>query len=255
MISERTRLSLAQLLEQQDEALVTTLLAKHGLAMGLSGSYFAAGLADALRQLRDARAVAIAAEVVATQGDLRHRVNPKYRFDERFGDLRQCLTLDGYQVQQDKTLLRTDPTLGEVAPIEDDLLRTLAASSAPSRDDILRKIQDSAEAFRRSPPDYNATLTNARIALETLARDVAAGLLPAGAPQPTRWGEYLACIRMQGGITLDEEKAIAGAYTFMSTGAHRSVGISEEQMTRLGRSFALNLCWFLLQNHLARSRS
>jgi len=29
------------------------------------------------------------------------------------------------------------------------------------------------------------------------------------------------------------------------------VGIPEDQMTRLGRSFALNMCWFLLKNHLA----
>lgn len=254
MISERTRISLAQLLEQQDQALVIALLAKHGVQLAYAGSYFAQGLVDALRSLADARSLAICAEVVATQGDLRHRVSPKHRFDERFGDLRQCLTLDGYQVQPNKTLLRTDPTLGETAPIEDDLVQALRASGAPSREDILRKIQDSAEAFRRSPPDYNATLTNARIALESLARDVAGSILPAGAAVPTKWGDCLLTLRQYGEITIQEEHAIAGAYTFMSAGAHRSVGVSEEQMTRLGRSFALNLCWFLLQNHLARLR-
>jgi len=28
----------------------------------------------------------------------------------------------------------------------------------------------------------------------------------------------------------------------------------EAQMTRLGRSFALNMCWFLSEDHLARRR-
>ena len=56
-----------------------------------------------------------------------------------------------------------------------------------------------------------------------------------------------------GEITVEEEKGLAGVFGFLSPGAHRPVGIPEDQMTRLGRSFALNMCWFLLKNHLARS--
>jgi hypothetical protein len=51
-------------------------------------------------------------------------------------------------------------------------------------------------------------------------------------------------------FTTEEEKGLAGVFGFLSPGAHRPVGIPEGQMTLLGRSFALNMCWFLLKNHL-----
>jgi hypothetical protein len=57
-------------------------------------------------------------------------------------------------------------------------------------------------------------------------------------------------VKKAGEISQKEEQGLAGVYGFISEGAHRAVGISEEQMTRLGRTFALNMCWFLLQNHL-----
>lgn len=139
--------------------------------------------------------------------------------------------------------------------MEDDLIAALLARAAPSRDEIVRKIQDSAQAFRNAPPDYNAALTNARVALETLARDVAADLVSSGQPapyNPAKWGEVLAFLKSRGEISLEEERGLAGVYGFVSPGAHRSIAVSEEQMCRLGRTFALNMCWFLLHNHLAR---
>lgn len=132
--------------------------------------------------------------------------------------------------------------------------RTLAP---PRAQDIIAKINDSAEAFRATPPDYNASLVNARVALETLAVDVAthvASLQQSPTTyNPSKWGEVLSFLRSSGEITVEEEKGLAGVFGFLSPGAHRPVGIPEDQMTRLGRSFALNMCWFLLKNHLARS--
>ena len=97
---------------------------------------------------------------------------------------------------------------------------------------------------------------NARVALETLAGDVAAhnaSQQPTPATyNPSKWGEVLAFLRSSGEITVEEEKGLAGVFGFLSPGAHRPMGIPEDQMTRLGRSFALNMCWFLLKNHLLR---
>lgn len=93
---------------------------------------------------------------------------------------------------------------------------------------------------------------NARVALETLAVDVASQLPGPANYNPTKWGEVIAFLRTSGEITLEEEKGLAGVFGFLSPGAHRPVGLPEDQMTRLGRSFALNMCWFLLKNHLAR---
>lgn len=105
------------------------------------------------------------AEVVATAGDLRTRVNPKYRFDERMHDLTQCLLLDGYIIQE-KKLLQTDPSIADAEPLVDELIEALQNSGAPRAQEIVAKINDSAGAFRATPPDYNASLVNARVALE-----------------------------------------------------------------------------------------
>ncbi|WP_208620613.1 hypothetical protein [Paraburkholderia aspalathi] len=197
----------------------------------------------------------VLAEIMATQGDLRARVTPKYRFEERMHDLTQCLLLDGYIVQ-DKTLIQTDPSIADGTPVDDDLIGALQNSGAPRRQEIIAGINASAESFRTTPPDYNASLVHARVALETLAvdvaADVAARLSNPATYNPSKWGEVIAFLRNSGEISIEEEKGLVGVYGFLSPGAHRPIGIPENQMTRLGRSFALNMCWFLLRNHLAK---
>jgi hypothetical protein len=256
VIGHRTRYSLAQLLEQQEPAIVVTLLAKHGGRPALGQGTIMYDLLNAVRGLNDHQVMAVLAEVVATAGDLRSRVNPKYRFDERMHDLTQCLALDGYQVSE-RQLRQTDPSIADAAPIDDDLIEALKTCGAPHSAEVIQKINDSAQAFRASPPDYNAALVDARVGLETLAGDVAIDVAN-GAPLTfniAKWGEVLQYLRSSGEITIEEEQGLAGVFRLLSPGAHRPVGIPEGQMTRLGRSFALNMCWFLLQNRLARRGS
>jgi len=90
------------------------------------------------------------------------------------------------------------------------------------------------------------------LAIPCVAADVASRQQGPATYNPSRWGEVLAFLRSSGEITVEEEKGLAGVFGFLSPGAHRPVGIPEDQMTRLGRSFALNMCWFLLKNHLTR---
>lgn len=258
MIGQRTRYSLAQFLELQEPMVSVVLLGKYGVQhLSLPHGQLLYGLLDTLRALDDRTLMLVLKEVVATLGDLRARVTPKHRFDERQRDLTQCLLLDGYIVQ-DRTLSQTDPSIADAAPLEDDLILALQNSGAPRAQEIIAKIGDSAESFRAALPDYNAALVNARVALETLAADVAADVasrLPGPASyNPAKWGDVILFLRTSGEITLEEEKGLAGVFGFLSPGAHRPVGLPEDQMTRLGRSFALNMCWFLLKNHLARNR-
>lgn len=261
MIGQRSRYSLAQLLEQQVPAVPVTLISKHGGMISLEAGAEIYGLLDAIRSLTDGQLMAVVAEVVATTADLRHRINPKARFDARMHDLTQCLMLDGYQVEGG-LLLQLDPTLSDAAPVDDDLLAALRVCSLPRAAAIVMKVEDSAQAFRQSEPDYNAALVNARVALETLAGDVASEVPPSlvhGAPalDLTKWGSIIGFLRAAGLISLEEERGLAGVYALLSVGAHRPVGIgiSQAQMTRLGRSFALNMAWFLLQTHLQRVRA
>ncbi|MGE0333569.1 MAG: hypothetical protein AB7P37_23060 [Ramlibacter sp.] len=191
-------------------------------------------------------------EVVETQSDLRHAVSPKTRFDERFGDLQRCLALDGYAVREN-SLWRLDPSLQGAPPVEDDLLEALRNSTLSHREDIRRLITNSAGDFCKSPPDLNGALTNARVALETIARDIAFEL---GAPvegpdmDAVKWGRLLVELRDRGEFDGDAEKGLAGVYRFLSPGAHRPLQLGDDQIARLGRTLALNMCWFLVQLHL-----
>jgi hypothetical protein len=256
MLGQRTRYSFVQFLELQEPMNLIVLVGKYGVQhLSLSQGQLLYGLLNTISDLEDRMLMLVLAEVVATTGDLRARVNQKYRFDERLHDLTQCLLLDGYVIEGRK-LVQTDPAIAGVAPLEDDLIDALQNSGAPRAQKIIAKINDSAGAFRSTPPDYNASLVNARVALETLASDVAAHIAsqqPTPATyNPSKWGEVLAFLRSSGEITVEEEKGLAGVFGFLSLGAHRPMGIPEDQMTRLGRSFALNMCWFLLKNHLLR---
>ena len=174
MIGTRTRYSLAQFLELQEPMLSIVLLSKYGVQhLSLSPGQLLYGLLNTLRGLDERPLMLVLAEVVATKGDLRARVSPKHRFDERLHDLTQCLLLDGYIVE-DAKLVQVDPSIADAAPLEDDLIMALQNSGVPRAQEIIAKIGDSAHSFRAIPPDYNAALVNARVALETLAADVAA---------------------------------------------------------------------------------
>lgn len=100
MIGLRTRHSLVQFLALQEPGVAILMFSKYGVQhLSLSSDQVLYGLLNIVRGLDDRTLMQVLAEIVATQGDLRSRVNPKYRFDERMHDLTQCLLLDGYAVQ------------------------------------------------------------------------------------------------------------------------------------------------------------
>lgn len=256
MISHRTRYSLAQFLALQDTSVSIALFGKHDVyPQTLYSAQLLMSLINVVREQSDKSLLLILHEIIATPGSLRANVSPKHVFDERMHDLSQCLLIDGYIVEG-KRPIQTDPSISDAPPLEDDLTIALRNSGAPHSEAIIDKINDSAEAFRSTPSDYNAALTNARIALETLAVDVAADVAYqsqiVSTYNPAKWGEVIGFLRTSGEITIEEEKGLAGVFGFLSPGAHRPLGIPENQMARLGRSFALNMCWFLVQNRLAR---
>lgn len=256
MISQRTRHSLAQFLAIQDISVSIALLGKNDVDhQDLYSPQLLIGLIHAFKNMNDAVLLLILQEVIATTSNLRAAISPKIRFEERMHDLSQCLLLDGYIIHE-RQLTQGDPSIADAPPMEDDLMVALRQCGLPRWEEIIAKIRDSDQRFRSSPPDYNASLTNARIALETLAGDIAAEVARGIKSTPTynaaKWGDILRFLRESEEISLEEEKGLAGVFSFLSPGAHRPVGIPESQMTRLGRSFALNMCWFLLQNRLIR---
>lgn len=248
MIGSRSRYSLAQFLELHKAEFVMALVNKHGIPIFVEEVTLLADIVNCLRDESDEKLLSLLDEIARTKRDLRTRINPKYRHDERLSDLWRCLQLDGYIIDG-ATLVQTDPSISDAPPLDDDLILELQASGLPDAEEVIKKINDSSELFRSTPPNFNGCLNDIRVALETLARAIATTQKSASDPpfDQTKWGAVLSFLRSVNFITQEEEKGLAGVYGFVSPGSHRSLCISEEQMARLGRSFALGMCWFLVK--------
>lgn len=260
MFSRRFLRSLAQFLGLQNPELVVLLLEKHQIdAFGVESaqSYGSEILTELVRALDAACEEAIrslAGEIARTSGDLRSHVSPKYTYDERFDDLQRCAYLDGY-IFENQEVVPVDPTIVGVAPLEDDLTKILDCSGLGGAADVIRKLNDSASSFRSDPPNFNATLNDARVALQTLATQIALELQmrQGGNFEKTKWGSVISYLLQIGFITTEEERGLAGVFGFVSPGSHRPVGFSDQEMARLGRSFAAGMCYFLVKRYLAES--
>ena len=257
MLSKRTRASLAQFLELYETTFVVVLFSKHDLRLSVHGGALLLSVNAALHsQAGLSGLIDLVEEVVRTQGDLRSRVNPRYRFDERFDDLARCLQLDGYKVEG-KKVVPQDPSIPDTPPIEDELVEALASSGLDPAEIVRRKLSDSAEAFRKTPPNYNACMNDARVALESIVREIASRY-PKTETQtydPAKWGAMLTFLRLNGFFELEEEHGLAGVYRFLSPGSHRPLGLSEAEMSRLGRAIAMSMCWFIVKRHIGITKS
>jgi hypothetical protein len=252
-LSERTKLSLAQFLDPQRPDLLDVLFRKHGLYFAPSSSQHLSELAYVTTVAPADHVLAVLEEVLHTFGDFRSRVNQKSVFDLRFRDLERCLTLDGYRCNPfpyhnpiSYTLVPIEPNIEGTVVVEDDLTSALNKSGLSKAEAIKSRLADSAGAFRGQPPDFNACLTNARVALEELAIAIATAVGPPPA-NGFYWGNALTAIRQANYITLDHEKGLAGVYTFISHGAHKHMALTDEEMARLGRNLAISMCYFLVR--------
>jgi hypothetical protein len=229
MISQRTLASLAQHLEVQGIDRIEVLLRKYSVQVSFSKSTLLSELLDVLNTIDEHTILLILSEVIRTSKDLRAHAEKKYQFDTRMDDLTQCLLLDGYIIKEDQ-LVQSDPSIADAAPFEDDLIIALNNSGLPRSQEIISRINASTASFRNSPPDYNAALTNARVALETLAVDIAAEIAIQTSPSPSyntsKWGEIIGFLKCANYITSEEEKGLAGVYGFISPGAHKPIGIT-----------------------------
>src|SRR6266851_3502473 len=258
MLSKRTRLSLAQFLALQSDGALKLLCEKHGIAcneLNYPEDRFDAIRAVVQRTAEEA-VMAMLEEILRTQGDVRYGVSPKYRFDERWSDLMQCIELDGYQVDRENHTVRpVDPTIAAAIPAEDELSVELRKSRLAEAEEVSGLMEKSAEAFRQSSPDYNGALSNARVALETLAKGIAKtrNVGHAGSFDESKWGSILAYLGASGFLTQEEERGLAGVYGFVSPGAHKHIGLSEQEMVRLGRSLIASMAYFLVRSHNANT--
>ena len=245
MLSRRSRLSLCQLLFLQPRRDLGVLLRKHDIG----GSFRTINeLSSTLSVAEPVQLRRLLDELAKTQRVLMDLAPTKYQHRERWEDFTHCLLLDGYKVDNNR-LLAIDPTIEGAEPLDDDLSTLLLDCDLPGADDVLELLENSMEAFRKSPPELNACLTDARVALQTTARAIAQERqrIHPKSYDDSKWGEVLKYLRESGFISVDEEKGLAGVFRFASPGAHRSVGANEVEMARLGRSFIIGMLYFLVK--------
>lgn len=249
MISNRSKSSLCLYLTLHNPADVRLFFDRYGIAMDPllnEGMSFTPYIIDALRSsvfaATSEQLLVLLNGFVRTAGDLRSRISPRYRHDERWDDLCRCLQLDGYKIEG-QNLITIEPEIEGASSREDDLTMELKHSRLEEVENILSLLEKSAQDFRKTPPDYNGCLTNARIALESIGKSIA---IARGSSGDVSWGQALSYLRTSGFIGESEEKAIAGVYGFISQGAHRPVVFSEQEMARFSRSLAISMCYFII---------
>ena len=243
IVTKRTKLSLCQFLDLFDQDVVHILLEKHDIT---AWGYSQIEISSVLSEADQSSIETLIDEIVRTNGDLRNRVSPRYRFDERWSDFEKCLLLDGFRIEKNK-ILRIEPFIESIEPVEDDLTNELNDSILTSSGEVIRHIKLSAEAFKQSSPDYNACLSHSRIALETIVREIAKHYNLDTGEDTKAWGRSLSHLKNKEFITNKEESAIASTYTFISDGAHIPVGFTEEEFVRFGRNLAMSVCYFVIK--------
>lgn len=191
-------------------------------------------------------------ELLAGNKVLRAAAPVKHVFDDAVGELERWALHDGWIIDG-TTLVRVTPLAEEVTGVRDKLMEDLATSCLDEDGAIRAALDDSSKDFVAQPPDFNGSITKARIALETVARRAAGRLASAkGEAYPEdSWGRALAFLKSQGVIEQVEEEILARVYTFVSPGAHIPKGVTAEEWTRLARTFSVSSAYFLLRKTVA----
>lgn len=235
-LSKRTKISLAQLLHLFNCSLIGVLFEKYDI----NGDY--QNLEEIKDTLLNENITTLIYEIVETKHSYRNNITPKYTFDERWTDFEKCLSLDGYKID-DKKIISIEPRTEGVQPIEDDLTREMLKSSLVQKNEIIKLINESAEAFKRSPSDYNQCLSKVRISLETLVKNIT--IILTG--NDLGWGSSLSALKKFGFIEQKEEDALSSTYTYASDGSHIPLGFTEEEYARFSRNLTLSTCYYVIK--------
>jgi hypothetical protein len=246
LITKRTKISLAQFFDLFDDYTKHLLFEKYNIVYSLCDSASQIDLCDSLLTAGNENIQLLVEEIVATTGYLRNKIIPKYPFDERWKDLTQCLLLDGYQIEQN-ILIRIEPNLDGIQPIEDDLTAELNSSCLSQRKNIIALMESSAHDFRKPNPDFNGCLSNSRIALETLVINIAENNGFQKSTESKIWGQSLDYLLRTNFINKKENDAISSVYTLLSDGTHIPLGFTDEEYVRFGRNLAISMCYFIIK--------
>ena len=248
-LTKRSKLSLAQLLGVLDKETVYILFDKYDLDSDNSESVIAIG--GELKSASERQLSGLIEEVVRTGSKLKSEVKPKYKYNEPFDEFRKSLFLDGYIIESDGEIKSVDPDFEGKKPVEDELINEIERSGLDKNKDIESCVFASASDFIKAQPDFNGSLTNIRICLESLVRYIAINKGFSTERTGNTWGPSLGYLKNMSFFTEKEEKTLASVFTFVSDGAHVPLGFSEEEFVRLGRNLCASMCYFVVKKYNA----
>lgn len=238
IFSTRTKISLSQFLELFEISLTNILFEKYSMENNCIN------IQDIKETISSSNSLdSLISELISTKQDLRNRISPKYRFDERWNDCEKCLFLDGYKIENN-ILIPIEPNIDGVIPLEDDFTIEINSSTFSKKEDVKRLINESAEAFKNS--DYNQCLSKSRIALETLIRTIA---IDKYNNTNDSWGSALNNLKTNSFLIQIEEDLMAKTYSFVSNGSHIPLGFTNEEYARYGRNLLMSKCYYIIKKY------
>lgn len=247
-ISKRSKISLSQLLGVLDSQTVHVLFDKYNLNSYQASSVI--GINDEIKSGSERQLSELIGEIIRISSTLRNGVSPRYKYEDLFNEFRKSLLLDGYEIAE-KTIKSLDPNFEGKEPVEDELVNEICKSGLDENNEIISCLNASASDFIKALPDYNGSLTNIRICLETIVRKIALKKDFVTDRSGNTWGPSLSHLKTKGFLTEKEEKALASIFTFVSDGAHVPIGFSEEEFVRLGRNICASMCYFVIKKYNA----
>lgn len=235
-LSNRTKISLKQLLGIIDKGEINKILKKHNITNTDKMNGDIMGFVE---------------EIVETKNYLRNHKNstiasaPAKTFDERWRDFEKCLFLDGYKLEGQDTfkIVAIEPQIDGFIAFEDELTKAINISNLSKKDEINRCIEESAKAFAKD--DFTSCLSKARIALETLIRTIASEKYNTN----DTWGGALGTLKANGFLDKDEEAFMATTYTLISDGVHKPLGFYDGEYARFGRNQAIAQCYYIIKKY------
>ena len=244
MLSTRILSAIAQVLSTLSASSANVLLVKH-----LNDETHTGADARAfLRVLKSSEGIGannLLVELIENAA-VRVSASPKYAFDATMQNLRGWMAYEGWEVTAG-ALVANAPAIEDSTQLRERLLERLAQSEVDADGCIRAAVDASARHFSTEPIDVNASTGSIRIALETCVRRSAVMVATSRSVVPPEdvWGSALAFLRQQEILTLDEERGIAAAYTFISPSAHLPKGIDDIEWARIVRTVALSICYFV----------
>lgn len=238
ILSYRAKISLSQLLGIFGFEYANLLFEKHSMGNGCRN------LSEIKETVTSSNTLdSLIYEIILTKQDLRSRVSPKYKFDDRWSDFEICLFLDGYKIEGTH-LVSIEPIINGVIAFEDDLTNEINDSTFSKKEEVKRLINESAEAFKNC--DFNQCLSKSRIAMETIIRTIA---LNNYCNENDCWGNALNNLKINVFLSQKEEDLMAKTYTFIGDGSHIPLGFTNEEYARYGRNLAMSKCYYIIKKY------